>query len=307
MLTYWYSILFVAVRWNDYFSKWFKVSCGVRQGGILSPSAFNTFFNLLIVNLRLKNVGCTIGNNYLGCVLYADDIILFSASVNGLQQMLDSCFDTCTNLSLEFNCSKSNCIVFGPASRFKLTPMKLGSKLIDWVSSIKYLGINICGGKTCKCDIDPILRSFYCASNCIFSHCANTDQLLQLHLQESYSLSILTYASAVISFTKVQLDRMNAGWNTIYRHIFGFNKWDSVKVFINGLGFLDFKHIVMLRKAKFFRKLRLSKNAFLLDILHSHVAMSSSDIIDRKLQFHTRIFDINAFVYNDFAEICAIN
>ena len=62
----------------------------------------------------------------------------------------------------------------------------------------------------------------------------------------------------------------------------------------------------MLRKAKFFRKLRLSKNAFLLDILHSHVAMSSSDIIDRKLQFHTRIFDINAFVYNDFAEICAI-
>ena len=48
------------------------------------------------------------------------------------------------------------------------------------------------------------------------------------------------------------LQRLNAGWNSVYRRIFGFNKWNSVKSFIHGLGFLDLKHIFMLRKAKFF-------------------------------------------------------
>ena len=73
--------------------------------------------------------------------------------------------------------------------------------------------MNICGGETCKCDSDHILRSSYCASNCIFSHSANTDQLQQLHLQEMYRLPIFTYSNAsVASLTNIQLDHMNAGW-----------------------------------------------------------------------------------------------
>ena len=36
----------------------------------------------------------------MGCILYADDIIILSAFVSGLQSMLDCCFDVSRDLQL---------------------------------------------------------------------------------------------------------------------------------------------------------------------------------------------------------------
>ena len=46
ILINWYEKLFVCVRWNGYLSSSFRVNRGVRQGGKLSPFAFNCFLNL---------------------------------------------------------------------------------------------------------------------------------------------------------------------------------------------------------------------------------------------------------------------
>ena len=309
ILVCWYNKLFVTVRWNGHLSNCFKVSCGVRQGGILSPSAFNLFINLFITELRFKGVGCTVGGIYLGCILYADDIILLSSSVSGLQHMLNTCFEVSVKLSMNFNCLKSQCIVFGTAVKYKIQPMMLGSNFINWVSSIKYLGVCLLSGKSCKFDTDVIIRSFYCACNNIFSHTNNTDQLLQLKLQESYCLPVLSYASQVISVTKQQGKQLNAAWNAVYRRIFLFNRWESVKSFICGIGHLDFNHIVMLRKAKFLWKLSRSNNPLLSSIVHFWKFNDKSDCwftsSEKQLLFLNNFNDISIFVLNDFANICA--
>ena len=39
--------------------------------------------------------------------------------------------------------------------------------------------------------------------------------------------------------------RMNVCWNSVYRRVFGFHRWESVKCFICGLGKLNFIHIHM--------------------------------------------------------------
>ena len=72
-------------------SSCFKVLCGVRQGGILSPILFNIYVNDLIDSLRVTNVGCSISNVFMGCIMYADDLILISPTVGGLQSMLTVC------------------------------------------------------------------------------------------------------------------------------------------------------------------------------------------------------------------------
>jgi len=59
----------------------------------LPPAIFNVFINVFVVQSKILNVGCHISGMFVGCLLYADDIILISPSVIGLQVMLDKCHD----------------------------------------------------------------------------------------------------------------------------------------------------------------------------------------------------------------------
>jgi hypothetical protein len=48
-----------------------------------SPSLalFNVFINKVIIDLKVHELGCFINKTWVGCVLYADDIILLLLSV----------------------------------------------------------------------------------------------------------------------------------------------------------------------------------------------------------------------------------
>ena len=94
---------------------------------------------------------------YYGCLLYADDIVLLSPSVNGLQLMLDICLRTAADLSLQFNCSKSHCLVIGRAVDVKLQSLLLGDNHIRWSQSIKYLGVHVTAGKKLSFDVNHTL------------------------------------------------------------------------------------------------------------------------------------------------------
>ena len=61
------------------------------QGGVISPGLFNVLINVFINHLRSLQVGCHINGLFLGCLFYADDIVLLCQSVSGLQSMLNSC------------------------------------------------------------------------------------------------------------------------------------------------------------------------------------------------------------------------
>ena len=87
----WYSKLVSVVKWNGVFSYPFSVYCGVRQGGVLSPLLFNIYVDDLIHQLEASNYGCCVFGQFFGCIMYADDLFLLSASVTGIQQMLHIC------------------------------------------------------------------------------------------------------------------------------------------------------------------------------------------------------------------------
>ena len=68
----------------------------------------------------------------VGCVMYADDLIFISASVNGLQTLLNCCHTVSLDLLLKFNCVKSTFIAIGLRSSFNFTNMQLGDDFISW-------------------------------------------------------------------------------------------------------------------------------------------------------------------------------
>jgi len=51
---------FVCVRWGGILSFWYRITAGVRQGGILSPVLFAIYMDTLIKRLRSSGLGCKV-------------------------------------------------------------------------------------------------------------------------------------------------------------------------------------------------------------------------------------------------------
>jgi len=126
-----------------------KLQCGVRQGGVLSPFLFAIYVDDLIVNLHDKRLECSVGGSYIGCLMYADDLVFLSASLTVLQQMVDVCEQEMTYLDIKFNASKS--MVYYCKARRKLCDnIRLFGVDLQFVSTVKYLGVYIESANTFK-------------------------------------------------------------------------------------------------------------------------------------------------------------
>ena len=100
----------------------------------------------LISKLQNLNYGCWMSNLYIGFILFADDILLISPTINGLQRQLNICASFSDERFIIFNDKKSVCLQFGlncSSIKFNLV---LCNKELSWVDSIKYLGFVIVGG-----------------------------------------------------------------------------------------------------------------------------------------------------------------
>ena len=128
-----YKDQYCDVRWNGSYSHRFSISNGVRQGSVSSPILFSCYIDRLIKILRKSNIGCRIGDEYLGVFVFADDIFLLAASRPGLQAMVSKCEEFSKNNNLKFSTnedpekSKTKGIIFSkrPADRIGVTPIVL--------------------------------------------------------------------------------------------------------------------------------------------------------------------------------------
>ena len=72
----------------------------------------------------------------MGCVVYADDIVLLSVSCFGLQRLVDICGNYGTRWDIKFNSTKSQVIYFGSATEV-LCGISLNGSIIESVDKVK--------------------------------------------------------------------------------------------------------------------------------------------------------------------------
>ena len=65
------------------------MSNGIWQGDVSSGILFSVYIDDIMKKLRHNRIGCTIGGYFFGVFIFADNIILLSASRNGLQSMVN--------------------------------------------------------------------------------------------------------------------------------------------------------------------------------------------------------------------------
>ena len=108
-----YILQKMQVRFSNSLYNQFTVGNGVKQGGVLSPILFTVYIDKLIKILKQRNVGCKIGNNFLGLFGYADDLTFLCPTLSGLREMLNICEDYAKDYNILFNASKSKLMYFG--------------------------------------------------------------------------------------------------------------------------------------------------------------------------------------------------
>lgn len=130
------------VKLNQSLSTKFPCNKGVKQGCMLSPTLFNIYLSDLpdILN-RDKDVPVLNGEKR-GCLLYADDLVLFSQTQHGLQNNVNELLRYGKINSLNINQSKTKALIFNRNGR-KLIRYAFysGRSIIENVTSYKYLGL----------------------------------------------------------------------------------------------------------------------------------------------------------------------
>ena len=86
MMVSWYRSITVQVKWGNQLSSHIVISKGTRHGGLSSPFLFNLFYKDLIDMLSAFSGGITIGAMSYNVSCYADDILICSLTVTGLQK-----------------------------------------------------------------------------------------------------------------------------------------------------------------------------------------------------------------------------
>ena len=102
----WFRKCYASVRWGGVYSHFFPILAGVRQGGLLLPLLFAIYMDSLCIRLRSCGLGCRLLDEFFGCLLYADDIVLVTHSVNVMRIMLDICEKFAVDFDIKFNGSK---------------------------------------------------------------------------------------------------------------------------------------------------------------------------------------------------------
>lgn len=146
--------------WHNCKSDVLNMKSGVRQGGVISCLLFNIYINDLICRLRNSSYGCYMNGIFMGCIFYADDVLLLSVSRIKLQKLLDICNDYANEFHMKCNSKKSWCMMYGKDYELDKGKVQFSDGYIDWVTEGVYLRIKLIEGKSFKTDISGRKRKF---------------------------------------------------------------------------------------------------------------------------------------------------
>ena len=269
ILLFWYTNQTMCVKWGSCISRYFYVSNGVRQGGILSPKLYSVYVDDLSDYLVKSQIGCHIDSLCVNHVMYADDICLMAPCPAALQKLINICYDYSMQNNLSFNSSKSFCMVFKPRL-YKLSSPSLymSTEKLEYTNSTKYLGFTFSSDKKDDNDMLRQLRILYTKSNRILRlfNCCSID--VKLALFRSYCACF--YCPYLWThYKKSTHSKLRVAFNNVYRRILKLPPRSSASTMYTVNHIDSFEVLVRKRVAGFIERLKDSNNSIIFCIDNS--------------------------------------
>ena len=203
------------VKYRNDLSASYDCYLGVRQGECLSPFLFAMYLNDIEDEFREKGAeGLDIGLMKMFLLLYADDIIIFSESAEGLQEGLDFLHDYCNRWKLKVNVDKTKVMIFRQGGTLpRNLKFYYNETEIDIVSSFSYLGIVFTTGGSFSQAQETLAGQAHKAIFKLKSYLHKLAQLTPIHTLQLFDKlvsPILNYSSEVWGFCQSnQIERVH--------------------------------------------------------------------------------------------------
>ncbi|KAL0861377.1 hypothetical protein ABMA27_008925 [Loxostege sticticalis] len=250
LFKHWYDNQKNNVRWAGCLSEDYRLECGVRQGGLSSPTLFNLYINRLIDELSSTGVGCHIDGICVNNISYADDMVLLSPSCGALETMLCVCESYAAVQGLKYNTAKSEFMIFKPDSkRYNYVPkITLCGFPLKKVEPFKYLGHWIEEDMKDNFDIERERRALSVRCNVLARRFARCTKQVKLTLFRAFCQAY--------SDLRVQ-------YNNAFRVLMGLPRYCSASAMFAEAHTDGFAAIMRKRCASLWRRARGSPNTIL--------------------------------------------
>ena len=265
LMLYIYENQSCSVKWSGETSSQFNVSNGVRQGAISSAILFAIYIDELLDILKASRLGCHIDGVFLGAFIFADDILLLSASRPGLQSLVNICHNFASKRNLKFGTnpnplkSKTKCIVFSRKAkdRVNLAPILLDGQSLPWVEKVNHLGCILEQDNSMKMDVATKRGKFIGKINSLLQEFHFVDPTTLLKIIDSYATSF--YGSSLWNLQSKECERLYNTWNVTIRRVFNIDR-RTHRYLIEPLSqHCHLKTMLMCRYIKFYKSLRNSE------------------------------------------------
>ena len=203
--------------WDGAYSASFTSINGIRQGSIASPIMYCVYMDELLKRLELQGYGCWMGHHYVGSVCYADDLTLISPTVNALRQMIHICEQYATDYGVQYNSSKSLCVLFSRQKQSRYPKISLNGAPLAWQNHVKHLGNYLSYNLSEEMEISVKKRDLIGQANTIIANIgdAPVDVLLKIFSSQCGHF----YGCQAWSFTDSQTNQYYTMWNRIIRRL----------------------------------------------------------------------------------------
>ena len=219
------NVSYIGCNSNKFFLKQ-----GVRQGSILSPHLYNIYTENMLERISNNSTnGTSIYGIYTGIVAYADDIILLSTTLSGLQKLVNICNSYGNNNFIKLNPNKTEFIASGK-QQIKNCFINLSDNNIALQSKLKHLGFSWDTEKSVFASLNNIninerLSQFQSITHTLvhsgirFAH-PNTI----VHLFKSLVVPKLTYGLELCDINKYLINKLDIAGNTALKSFFNISK-----------------------------------------------------------------------------------
>ena len=271
----WYGAQEMHVKWGRSVSSPFRVTNGIKQGGLLSPYLYNVGADALSVKLNRSGVGCVAGKTLVNHLAYADDVVLLAPSAKALQKLLDVCSEYALENNVLYNTEKTKFMVFSKTmNRMTCAKFILQGDTLLPVEVFKYLSVHITFNLSDEAEMVKRTQNIYACGNALVSNFRRCNTLCKVELFNAYLSNI--YCCALWSSYRVQAyGKVKVAHNDIFRALMNVQRWDSASTLFAQHSVRNLDAIVRVAMHSLMQRLLRSENPLVQAVCHSEVRVHS--------------------------------